>query len=124
MRNSTTPLLHLSHPHSTPWCTIRDAVASALELQTVPYNVWFGLLKKSGDRLQQVEAAQENPGLKLLEFFRQANVNVESAEAMGIPKLDMTVALTVSPYLREMGELEKASMQVWVKHWRESGLLQ
>ena len=124
MRDSSTPILHLSHPHSTPWCTIRDAVASALELQTVPYNVWFGLLKKSGERMQQVEDAQENPGLKLLEFFRKANVNVDSAEAMGIPRLDMTTALTVSPYLREVEPLKEESIQVWVKHWRESGLLQ
>ncbi|KAF7798676.1 hypothetical protein EIP86_009900 [Pleurotus ostreatoroseus] len=105
LRNSNSPILHLTHPESLSWHIISDTANKELSLQTVPYNVWFGLLQKSADRTSMMNPTRllhSNPALKLVEFFADAEVKADSTQAMGFPEVDGTAAQTACAWLRQL----------------------
>lgn len=127
MRNTEVPILHLSHPHPFAWSDIVDTMVAELGLQTVSYDMWFSLLKKSAEALTadaEVEVTSQAPSLKLIDFFTQAGIRSASGEAMGMPRLDTSAARMVSPFFRDLPPLPKDTVSKWIRSWRESGFFE
>ena len=93
----------------------------------MPYHTWVDLLEKSGLGLtadEEVYAARSNPALKLVDFFKAVDKKKStSADVSGMPKLDITVARTVSQYLDTLAPLSTETLRGWIHTWRESGFL-
>ncbi|KAJ3535272.1 hypothetical protein NM688_g7002 [Phlebia brevispora] len=127
MRDSDIALLHLEHPHPVKWTSIAKTICAELNVQPVPYDMWYALLKKSGEGLaadEEVEALRKNPALKLMAYFAYANIRADSVQAMGMPKLDMSAARTVSTSLRELEPLPEDIVLEWIQYWRSTDLLE
>ncbi len=118
MRNSDSPVLHLAHPHALNWDTIVETVVQTTALQTVPFSLWFDLLRKSAvtpSAEPDTHTSDINPALKLMGFFADAVANEQSAQAMGFPAVDTRVAETVSPGLRELCPPSKDVISRWIR---------
>ncbi|KAI0024098.1 L-aminoadipate-semialdehyde dehydrogenase [Xylariomycetidae sp. FL0641] len=70
---------HAVNPASVSWQALRPVVAKHLpeDTQTVPWPEWVRLLRESGVQGGE-EAARENPGLKLLDFYEGLNGDAET----------------------------------------------
>ncbi|THG97397.1 hypothetical protein EW026_g4592 [Hermanssonia centrifuga] len=129
MRKSDVPNMHLGHPRPVSWSAIMGPVAKSLNLPLVPYNEWFALLEKSGEGLDadsEVEMMHQNPGLKLLDFFRDTlDATSSSIEAAGLPPLDVTEALKVAPSLDSdrLAQMSGDDSLRWVGYWQKTGFL-
>lgn len=106
LRNSDSPLLHLTHPRSLSWHTIANAANSDLGLQVVSYDVWFSLLQESAETTSAVAAARvldANPALKLVGFFADAKAKMDTGtQAMGFLEVDGRTAQAACAWLHHL----------------------
>lgn len=123
MRDAESAVIHLTHPHPIPWSTVAEVVTQDLGIQTVPYDVWFALLKRSGETCIADVEARSNPALKLMDFFTQAELRSNSGEAMCLPKLSIATAMETSESLRALQPLPGDVVRGWLRQWRASGFL-
>ncbi|KAF8315479.1 acetyl-CoA synthetase-like protein [Cantharellus anzutake] len=117
-RNTTSGLVHLSHPYPTTWTEIFSPIAKALRVPLVPYSQWLELLEKdlANPSHSEVEAATANPdGMPV----------TKAREAMGVPVLSNVKAVKASPALRRenLRSLGKEDALGWLRYWREKGFV-
>lgn len=135
MRNSPEPILHLVHPHSVPWSTIIRAFAHELHLPLVPYPEWLSTLQaksqlpndkpaseQEDEGEMDLEALRTNPALRLLSFFRSADMR-PGLEAIGLARLEVRKALEASSTLEGIAQVGEENVRMWVAAWRASGFL-
>ncbi|GJE93533.1 acetyl-CoA synthetase-like protein [Phanerochaete sordida] len=118
MRSCDKPILHLAHPRSIPWTSITKPIADELQLPLVPYDEWLGLLLRASDGAG-ADDIRQNPALKLLDFFEGATKHADAPEAMGLPLMDVSVAVTVSPSLRDAPTLVAEDALRWLRYWKQ-----
>ncbi|OBZ76703.1 Linear gramicidin synthase subunit D [Grifola frondosa] len=82
MRNSPYSILHLVHPNPVPWSSIIKMIAEDLSVPVVPYEEWLSALKNSLQEGLEVEQMQENPALRLLDFYGTVVID-EDKEPLG-----------------------------------------
>ena len=93
----------------------------------MPFDEWYAALAKSIDGLHadsEVEMTKHNPALKILDFFAAANEKMhQSEEAMGLPRLDTSLAQRMAPSLGpdKLKQLSADDALSWVRYWQRVG---
>ncbi|TFK37077.1 hypothetical protein BDQ12DRAFT_608601 [Crucibulum laeve] len=122
MRQSDSPVLHLVHPNPTSWTSILSHVSSTLEVPLVPYSTWLSVLEAADlSSVSGVDPAEENPALRILDFYRSADKPLPSddAEAFGFPRLSTTLAVQNAASLQQctMHQLGCDDVHRWISYW-------
>lgn len=115
MRNSSSEILHLSHPKPTAWNVLFKYIATTLNVDLVPYADWLARLQAS----ETHKAVGQNPALRLLDFYKSVPTDTDSTEAAGLPKLVTDAARKASPALAD-GNLQPVGpeeAQKWLNYW-------
>ena len=120
MRSSPEPILHLVHPRPIAWRMLIVPIAKELGVPLVPYSNWLAVLEKTAE--QGPDAAQDNPALRLLDFFR-ASARGDGKPPLGLWRLATDKALGASETLANMPALGEEDARRWVAAWRQSGFL-
>ncbi|KAL4248625.1 Adenylate-forming Reductase [Abortiporus biennis] len=104
MRYSDEPILHLVNSHPVPWRTIVQAIANEIRVPLVPYEDWLTKLRDSLSEsvLSEVENMDQNPALKLLEFYQSATFGEGKDEPLGVVRLDISKAKRTVPALEDV----------------------
>lgn len=140
MRNTTSssPVLHLAHPHPVAWSTLFTAASHALDgIPLVPYTEWFARLTQSAraeglDAEASVQLVARSPALRILDFFQEAGHFAdagadagagsarEGREAMGTRRLAFDRACRASPTLSGLksAPLNAENVRSWIAYWR------
>lgn len=121
MRKCDAPTLHLAHLQPVAWNTVCKPIAEALCLPLVSYNQWLNLLTKSDEDVgagTRVEVMHRNPALKIVDFFADAERRAGALEAMGMPRMDASVAAGVAPSLQNLPVLTAEDALRWLECWR------
>lgn len=116
MRDSSSEILHLTHPKSVAWNVLFSYIASKLQVDLVPYSDWLLRLEATETRV----AVGQNPALRLLDFYKSVATKIDSTEAAGLPKLITDAARTASAALRNDSLLAVGpeDAQKWLEYWK------
>jgi hypothetical protein len=109
------PYVHLVNPTPTPAGEIFNAVASVLDLRSVPYAEWLAALESSQAR------EEENPAMKLMEFFRSSSADSPDnlyLEVFGLPRLDTRLARQSAKTTLTGVRLGGEHVKRWIGYWR------
>ncbi|EJF55750.1 acetyl-CoA synthetase-like protein [Dichomitus squalens LYAD-421 SS1] len=120
MRSSPEPILHLVHPRPVSLKSLLAPIAKELKATFVSYADWLDALEAIAER--NPEAAQQNPAVRLLSYFR-ATAPTNSRTSLGLYQLSTVKAVAASETLANMPELGEADAIRWVAAWRASGFL-
>lgn len=125
MRNSPYDVLHLVHPRPVSWTSLMTAIAKNIGVPLVPFPDWLSALDQSMNNtsISEVERLLRNPALKLIEFFRHADLD-EDKEPLGVARLDTVRSRKVSKTLDvTMKQLDEQDAITWVDTWRRRGFI-
>jgi hypothetical protein len=119
---SCSGIFHIAHPRPAPWSAVCEPLAQALELPLVSYDDWFTRLLESLPKLgpDTIDLMQQNPALKIVEFFKNARAKYRAVEAMGIPYMDVANAAAASVALQTVKPLTTEDALGWLEYWRQS----
>jgi hypothetical protein len=123
MCNSPYDILHLVHPRPVSWTSLITPIAKNIGVPLVSFPEWLDALNNSiGDTsTSEVERMHHNPALKLMEFFRHADLD-KNKEPLGVARLDTEYACKVSKTLNvTMNRLDEKDAITWVDAWRWRG---
>lgn len=91
-------------------------------MKLVPYHDWLARLESSAG-LDELDN-QANPALRLLQYFVNLQIGTNPGkEALGMPMLDVTEAIKVSPALRNAQHLTSMEVAAWIRDWGKRGYL-
>lgn len=126
MRDSDRFILHLVHPRPVPWSSLMEPIARALEVPLVTYSHWFSALEAClhDTSLSEIEQMRSNPALRLLNFFRNADLSGEDKEPLGVARLATDQAVQISATLNSgIKQLGGQDANNWVEAWRRHGFI-
>lgn len=128
MRTSHSPFVHLAHPKPVPFTTVMEPIAESLGVPIVPYAEWLAKLEKvlEDSSASAVEAARENPALRLVDFYRVAGTGDDpQKEAFSGTRLEIKEAARASRTLGDPGlpTLGSADANRWMSYWKQIGVL-
>ncbi|KEY72788.1 hypothetical protein S7711_09507 [Stachybotrys chartarum IBT 7711] len=118
-------VFNLRNPKTTTWSelvpTIREAYQelSGKELEVVAPSTWLERLQQSieslthGDVSLLTAAAEQNPGIRLHEFYRDSLWTTQSTT----PPMVIDHAMETSPSLRELPAIKPSWMRKWLQGW-------
>ncbi|PCH42383.1 acetyl-CoA synthetase-like protein [Wolfiporia cocos MD-104 SS10] len=121
-------IVHLVHPRPTAWHTLARAIADIFTVPLVPYEQWLAVLERAAAATDP-SAAQDGKGnatlraLSLLDFFRGVGAKLETGRrAMGLPELEVTHAVQVSPTLADpaLRRLCEEDVTRWIAYWERT----
>ncbi|PBK91716.1 hypothetical protein ARMGADRAFT_1166511 [Armillaria gallica] len=117
---------HVVHPRPVEWGVVMRLAASKMNVPVVAYEEWIRRLET--DMGVNVPSMQENPALRLLDFFRQGTSSSSSVatDSMGLlVKVAMDRSLAVSSTLRDknLRRLGEDDVDRWIGFWKKEGLL-
>lgn len=132
MRNSSHRVLHLAHPNPAAWTAIFSAASDELRIPLVPYSEWFKKLSQTAEGLNtasSVSLMERSPALRILDFFQASNVfgnGSEGREAMGLRRLDLSLAISSSPSIKKenIPSLAGENARSWISYWKSIGFLE
>ncbi|KAI0401682.1 acetyl-CoA synthetase-like protein [Xylaria palmicola] len=105
---SQLPVYHVANPHAISWSNIVPWAIDGLRLKPVSFEEWLGKLDSRDEPLEDVD---QNPAIKLVEFYRRAG-------RTDVPRRMATWrAAQASRTLREVGPVNKQWMMAWLKQW-------
>jgi hypothetical protein len=123
MRDASYDILHLVHPQPVLWTSLITPIAQAMRVPLVTYPEWLSALNRSMENTSftDVERMRRNPALKLIEFFRRADLS-EDKEPLDLPRLSTEHAVKVSKALNStMPQLSGKDALRWFEAWQMSG---
>ncbi len=130
MRASAWPFLHLVHPKPIPWSSIITPIAKALDVPIVPYKKWTlqlqQVLEKSSSNGSAVQAAAENPALRLIDFYLAASSRGPVAadeEPFVRTRLETKETVKISKTLAELNMLSERDIEGWLAYWKRKEVL-
>ncbi|KAJ0165996.1 L-2-aminoadipate reductase, partial [Colletotrichum tanaceti] len=110
--------LHLENPTRQPWSELMEFFGTQLDLKpSVPFPEW--LEQVAAAAAEQDDDDDKFPVKKLHAFFQHLFRPV----ACGSVVLDTSVAQTRSATLRDLGALDDATLDAYVKYWQDVGYL-
>ncbi|KAG2335837.1 hypothetical protein BDR05DRAFT_920591 [Suillus weaverae] len=127
MLDSPPGVYHLTHPSPVSWTIPMQEVARIMNVPLVPYTQWLASLEKQASS-QTGETLQNNPALRLLDFFRyttrRRNLTTNTENFLE-PELSCAKALQESPTLRSMASNPLGAQDVakWIGYWRSVGFI-
>lgn len=110
-----TSVSHVVNPSTVSWKSLLPSIKQALEKQTgvaqrtVPYKEWLEELSATP---RTTEAAEERPGIKLLDFYESL-----VPEGGGLPRLATDQTAKLSQAIATMGAIDAALMIKWIEQW-------
>ncbi|KAJ7189839.1 hypothetical protein GGX14DRAFT_580331 [Mycena pura] len=121
LRKSNEHHFHITHPKPVPMADIMSPLLKVLDLPLVPYSAWLESLEAAS---LQESAASNNPGVRLLDFFRffQKQVSAEQ-DALSGASLANTRATKAASSMSSAPPLAAHDVKAWVLHLREVGYL-
>ena len=110
-------VLHLVHPRPIPWRNIIATVSKEVDVPLVSYEEWFAALEEcaSNNIADEVDAAQTNPAVRLIEFFRRGPVSLLPVSSTNAQKASETLA--------SIPQLTGGNASEWIAAWRSTGFL-
>lgn len=132
VRNSSSPVMNIAHPHPVPWTYVMRSVSSLLNLPMVPFSEWVSKLDNAA---KNPNALKSNPALALLDFYKQMSPSFADdleegsakgvcREAGGLAILDVKQATTESRSLKDAPALTEEDVGKWVSYFKAKGFLQ
>lgn len=100
-------------------------IAKNIGVPLVPFPDWLSALDQSMNNtsISEAERLLRNPALKLIEFFRHADLD-EDKEPLGVARLDTVRSRKVSKTLDvTMKQLDEQDAITWVDTWRRRGFI-
>ena len=91
----------------------------------VPYHEWLSLLQQSENQVTSHapdDILRHNPAINLLDFFVDAEKQI-GQEAMGVPRMDISLALQSSSTLKSAAPLDDKDVRGWLDYWKQCGFL-
>ncbi|KAG2097390.1 hypothetical protein BD769DRAFT_246669 [Suillus cothurnatus] len=124
MFDSPPGVYHLTHPSPVSWTIPMQEAARIMNVPLVPYTQWFASLEKQASS-QTGETLQNNPALRLLDFFRYTTRRRNLTENFLEPELSCAKAMQESPTLRSMASNPLGAQDVakWIGYWRSVGFI-
>ncbi len=132
------PYLHLVHPKPIQWSSVITPIAKALHVPLVSLEEWTEklqhALEKLGSEESAVQAAAENPAMKLVDFYIGAASAVAASsdrfgasgmehEAFSLSRLETTETVRVSKSLANLPTLSNEDVERWLGYWKSKGAL-
>jgi len=120
VRQSGSALLSMSHlvnPSITSWTSLVSAIKRSLseetgkEVRVVPFQEW---LKELSSSPRTAEAAEQRPGIKLLDFYEGL-----AMEGAGLPRLATKLTSELSETVKGMDAIDAELMEKWLRQWRQ-----
>ncbi|KAH6903044.1 hypothetical protein BKA70DRAFT_1515491 [Coprinopsis sp. MPI-PUGE-AT-0042] len=98
-------IVHLVHPRPVLWRDLAQIIAQELDLPVAPFGEW----------LKALHALMGDSGTELKTLAKTAPL----VDSTGVPIMDMTNALRLSPTLRDpaLTRLDRTLVQNWLRHW-------
>lgn len=126
MFDSPPGVYHLTHPSPVSWTIPMQEAARIMNVPLVPYTQWLASLEKQASS-QTGETLQNNPALRLLDFFRYTTRrgNLTNTDNFLEPELSCAKALRESPTLRSIvsNPLGAQDVAKWFGYWRSVGFI-
>ncbi|KAG2030868.1 hypothetical protein BDR03DRAFT_973938 [Suillus americanus] len=124
MFDSPPGVYHLTHPSPVSWTVPMQEAARTINVPLVPYTQWLASLEKQASS-QTGETLQNNPALRLLDFFRYTTRRRNLTENFLEPELSCAKAMQESPTLRSMASNPLGAQDVakWFGYWRSVGFI-
>ena len=111
--SSSIRVLHTVNPETCSWSELLPAITRYLgdTVKVVSFPTWLEALRETQDSSDP----NLNPAVKLLDFYEQA-------ERMGkagleLPILETSTTQSQSRTLRDVGRVNGAWMEMWMKQW-------
>ncbi|EPQ53300.1 acetyl-CoA synthetase-like protein [Gloeophyllum trabeum ATCC 11539] len=128
--------LHLVHPRPVPWTNVIAEGQTAESTQQavlplVPFDKWVELVKKRSNNPSK-EDLEKIPAIKLLEFFTYIASGDLEAEKKGLREYEMgnwarlatTEAVKACETMKNMPQIGKRDVDMWIDYWISKGLFQ
>ena len=101
---------NLVNPHPGAWEALIPTIIKTLgkDIEPVSFSTWFDALQASAAKPEDVV---KNPGIKLLEWFKQLKAGGEE------PELETVKTAKRSETLRGLTAVGPEWMEIWLKQW-------
>ena len=114
---STIPVYHAVNPEESEWADLVPAVHRYLgeSIPIVSWSEWVDALAKSQQN-DLVADLDQNPGLKLLDFFESLRTDADSGRPL--PGLETERSMMRSGVLAGLKPVSEEWMKIWLKQWK------
>jgi len=112
-REESAKVYHAVNPQSCTWKSLLPSICNLLgvkDVRIVPLGEWVAALRKSAPETFKKQDFEENPAIKLLDFF-------EGLPGMEMPKLSTVETQKRSKVLREIKAVDPEDMRRWMRQW-------
>ncbi|KAJ7206143.1 hypothetical protein B0H12DRAFT_1243356 [Mycena haematopus] len=120
MRSNDGHYFHITHPKPVPMADIMSPLSEALDLPLVPYSAWMDSLEAAS---LQESAASNNPGVRLLDFFRSLRQVSAEQDVLSPVTLSNECAVKAAGFMLSVPPLGAYDVGTWVSHLRGVGYL-
>ncbi|KAJ6588257.1 acetyl-CoA synthetase-like protein [Mycena capillaripes] len=120
LRKSEDHYFHITHPQPVPMADIMSPASEALDLPLVSYSAWLGSLEAAS---LQESTASNNPGVRLLHFFRSVKEVSPDQDALSSASLSNVQATKAASFMLSVPPLTPHDVNAWVSHLRQVGYL-
>ncbi|KAK7050236.1 acetyl-CoA synthetase-like protein [Favolaschia claudopus] len=121
MRTSHEKYLHITHPKPVAMTKIMSPLSGVLGLPLIPYLAWLELLEAAA---LNESSASNNPGVRLLDFFRTFQPNAsDEDDALSPVALSNTHATIAASSMLSVAPLTARDVELWVSYLRQGGYL-
>jgi hypothetical protein len=113
INNQSIPVFHTVNPASCSWSDLLPTIVSSLgsSVKVVDWSTWLAALQAS----QETSDPSQNPAIKLLDFYEQADS--KGRAGLELPRLETDVTAQRSRTLREVEKVGSAWMETWMRQW-------
>ncbi|KAJ7144760.1 putative aminoadipate reductase [Mycena crocata] len=105
--------INLVHPRPVRWDVVMSSMANIAQLRLVPFADWVQKLQALSTNAT-AEDMEAIPGIKLLDFFSDANMN-----GAGNIEFSTLKAQTTSASIKFLKPLKEEDVQQWMSYWRQ-----
>lgn len=114
----TFPVYHAINPNTVDWATLVPTVATYLgpSVKIVSWSEWVDTLRNSRGTATTALSLNQNPALKLFDFFDSVAKAAEKDEQW--PALETKETLKHSPRLAELKPVSEEWIELWLKQWK------
>ncbi|KAJ7191142.1 male sterility protein-domain-containing protein [Mycena pura] len=116
IQDSEARYLHLTHPHPVPFATLFAPLAEILGLPVVPYREWLDSLEAAaGHAVEAASSTGNNPGVRLMDFFRAVKEAAPEQEAFFQVAVANSRAAEAAPSLAALSPLAAWDVEIFTE---------
>lgn len=110
IRNTSSSVIHITHPKPVPWRHIFKRVAHTLGVSIVPFHDWLAQL----EALATSPVGKEIKAIALLGTYRTIDLSAGGF----LPRMSNENALRESPTLAAAQPLTEKDVDSWLSYWK------